>query len=204
MRTMITSKQAGVTLLELMITVMIAGILLGFGVPGLREYVQNGRMLAAGTELLTAVQITRSEAIKRRSSVTVCRSSNASDADPDCDTGPGDWSAGWVVFQDDDRDAVIDPGEEVIQQVGGFADTIGVASDNAVLLDYISFNSRGLPRTTANATLSGNIMLCDSRGVTLRSGTTSYSRALLLNASGRPQVIKLHAYVLGLGLACPV
>jgi type IV fimbrial biogenesis protein FimT len=199
------SRQDGMTMIELMFTVAIVGIVVGFGFPGIQEYIRNGRMIASGNDVITAIQISRSEAIKRRSFVTLCRSADPTASTPVCSTAAGgSWADGWLVFQDDNRNAVLETGEEIIQVYNGFSDTVGMAVDTPDLADYMMFNRQGLPRTTGGVSLSGNLMLCDSRGVTLRGGTRSFARAIVITPTGRPQLVNLHAYVLSLGLSCPV
>ncbi len=83
----------GFTLIELMIAITVLAILLGIGIPSFRDIIQNNRATAATNELVTALQLARSEAVKRRQNVTVCRRNAAGSA---CDNGT-DWAAGWLV-----------------------------------------------------------------------------------------------------------
>lgn len=65
-------RQAGFTLVELMVTVAIAAILLGIGVPSFRALIENNRIAAASNDVVTALQYARSEAVKRGVLVDVC------------------------------------------------------------------------------------------------------------------------------------
>jgi len=91
-------RNTGFTILELLLVVVIAGILLGIGVPAFGNFIRNARMTSAANDVMAALHYARSEAIKRRSAVTVCTSANPLDADPDCDDT--DALTGWVVFVD--------------------------------------------------------------------------------------------------------
>ena len=54
----------GFTLLELMIVFSIIAIILGFGVPTLNPIIANARLIASANEMLSALQLARSEAAK--------------------------------------------------------------------------------------------------------------------------------------------
>ena len=72
------AKQAGFTLIELMFTIVVLAVLLGIGVPNFRDFVRNSRLTSAANDLLTDVNLARSEAVKRRVPVTLCKSANGS------------------------------------------------------------------------------------------------------------------------------
>ena len=60
-------KNTGFTLVELMITLFIISILLTVGLPSLRSYAQSNQLVASSNELLSALHIARSEAIRLNS-----------------------------------------------------------------------------------------------------------------------------------------
>lgn len=76
----------GFTLVELMIALAIVGVLAAFAVPSMRDMIQAARVRSASSDLYSALVLARSEAIKRRTSVTVAPAVSA--------TG---WSSGWTV-----------------------------------------------------------------------------------------------------------
>lgn len=94
-------RTRGFTLLELMLVLVIAGILVGVGVPAMGNFFRNARMSAAANDLLAAMYVARTEAIKRRTPVTLCTSVNPNDADPAC--AASDTLAGWFVFVDNNN-----------------------------------------------------------------------------------------------------
>lgn len=89
--------QPGFTLLELLVVIAIAGILLGIGMPSLREMVLNAARKEASTNLYSALHRARSEAIVRNAvlGVEVCARDLAAD-NPVC-ADDHDWSEGWLV-----------------------------------------------------------------------------------------------------------
>ena len=70
--------QQGFTLIELMVTVAVLGIVIGFAVPGFQSVVNGNRLAGAANELIATMQVARMEAIRRNRRVAVCASANGS------------------------------------------------------------------------------------------------------------------------------
>lgn len=85
--------QRGFTLLELMVTIAILAILLAIGVPSFTAYIESSRATATANELLYYTQLTRSEAVKRNSAVTLCPT-----ADQETCATDSVWTQGWLVI----------------------------------------------------------------------------------------------------------
>jgi type IV fimbrial biogenesis protein FimT len=62
-------RAAGFTLIELMITITVAGILLMIGVPTMRSVVENGRIRAAGESWKYGLALARAEAVRRNAQI---------------------------------------------------------------------------------------------------------------------------------------
>ena len=88
-------KQRGFTLIELMVTVAIAAIVLTLGVPSFRDLIQNNRVASTVNGLVTALQLARSEAIKRGGNITLCSSTNGTTC-----ANSNTWTSGWIVTTD--------------------------------------------------------------------------------------------------------
>lgn len=86
-------RSRGFTLVELLVTVVVLGILTAIAVPGFQSWIQSSRTLTVTDELNTAIQLARSEALKRRKNVIICRANAAFNA---CEDG-ADWSSGWLT-----------------------------------------------------------------------------------------------------------
>lgn len=65
-------REGGVTLIELVVTVVVIGILLAVGIPGFQHMIGSNRLTTSTNELVLAVVEARSEAIRRNTTVQVC------------------------------------------------------------------------------------------------------------------------------------
>lgn len=90
------SANRGFTLLELLILIAVLAILLSVAVPSFFSAIQNSRMTAQANDLVTAFQLARSEALKRKVPISICASDTSAD-EPTCGS---DWSEGWIVIID--------------------------------------------------------------------------------------------------------
>ena len=91
-------RENGFTLVELLISIVIVTTLLAMGIPSFKDFLKNNRLVAQSNGLVAALQLARSEAVKRGTDTVICASSNQTSC-----TGNGDWDKGWTVFSDIDR-----------------------------------------------------------------------------------------------------
>jgi type IV fimbrial biogenesis protein FimT len=87
---------AGFTLVELLVTMAVAGILLAIGMPSMTSFLANRAALANADEFADTLRFARSEAIKRSGQVQVCPTLNPNAEAPTCATA-ADWKSGWIV-----------------------------------------------------------------------------------------------------------
>jgi type IV fimbrial biogenesis protein FimT len=83
----------GFTLIELVVTVAMMGILLGVSIPSFQTYIQSSRATVVADSFVNAVQVSRSEAAKRMARVQLCRRNSSATG---CEDGT-DWSNGWLI-----------------------------------------------------------------------------------------------------------
>jgi type IV fimbrial biogenesis protein FimT len=116
----------GFTLLELMTAIAVMGILLGIGVPAFTSMIRANQIAAESSNLVSALTLARSEALKRGVRVSVC----AAGADLESCAEEADWSNGWILFEDDFGDAgVIDDSDVLLQSWGAPADGVVLDTD---------------------------------------------------------------------------
>lgn len=102
----------GFTLLELMTTITVLAVLLGIGVPAFTSVIRNNQITAQTNELVAALNIARSEALKRGLPVSICVSNTTQDA---CVDDAADWNSGWIAFSDPTNPGALDSEEDIIQ-----------------------------------------------------------------------------------------
>jgi type IV fimbrial biogenesis protein FimT len=187
--TMNQDKQGGFTLIELMFTVVVLAVLLGIGVPNFRDFLRSGRMTSAANDLLTDINLARSESVKRRVSVTLCKSTDGSS----CTTDASVALRRWIVFVDDanaavvhadDGDGFVDSGEAVLKDRSITADITPVTTGNRIV-----FRPNGFPVADATNGLT-RILMCDARKSAVSTGGVSAARGITISATGRPSVTR--------------
>ena len=65
------SSRHGLTIIELLVTLAVCGVLLALTIPSFTDVLAQRRIEGAGTELGTDLQLARSEAVSRNSQVTL-------------------------------------------------------------------------------------------------------------------------------------
>ena len=98
-------KLTGFTVIELMITVAVAGVLMAVAIPSFSNLQKDNCLTTSTNTFVTSLQQARSEAVKRRTNVTLTASSGISD---------NEWGTGWTITLDEDRNSngTLDAGED--------------------------------------------------------------------------------------------
>lgn len=168
---MIVPVCKGFTLVELMVTVSIASILLAVAVPSYQSIMRESRLTTQANELMTALHYARSEAVKRGMRVTICKSANGASCG-------GNWSDGWIVFNDTGAAGAVDASDEVLRVFTALkGSTLGGGSNFA---NWISYLPNGRSRGNGNLP-DGTFNLCNQGN----------GRNIKVNNAGRPRVEKV-------------
>ena len=100
-------RARGFTLVELLVVMTIGAILVAAAVPSFSWFIATTRAGNAANTMVGAFELARSEAIRRNTVVSVCRTldPNAAEAVLACSNAAGggyaagDWASGWVMFE---------------------------------------------------------------------------------------------------------
>jgi len=161
------SASRGFSLLELLMTVTLAALVLTLGLPSFGNLVADKRLRAETDALFHAVHLARKASIVRRRVVSLCPSSDGRSCD-----GGADWSNGWILFADADRDEQVDEGEDILE-VHAVDERVQVDANRPIFT---------LRATELRAT-NGTLVICDRAG-------RAESRALVVSYTGRPRVAR--------------
>lgn len=161
------ARASGLTLLELLMTLALIGILLSIGGPTFADLVARNRMAIAVNGLIAHLQFTRSEAIKRGVPVRLCPSTDGATC-----TGGQAWHLGYIVTTDEK-----DPAARL--RVGGALDP------NAIQIRSNRYRVVYQPLGTAGGS-NQTFLFCDQR----KAATVNDHRRVVLSNVGRPRVEK--------------
>lgn len=194
--------------MELLVTLTIAGVLLGLGVPAFRDFMRNGRLTGGANELLITMVQARNEAVRQQTVVSVCPSTTPDSVLPDL-TSPAVCSTsatqGFIAFVDTNQNCIRDgaevttPGNVVSNVV--FHSLVTMRKNG----DCVSFAANGFRRTVAGQPNTMHVMFCDVRGntQTFPSSTISFARGLEVMPTGRASVSRLYSELTGWASVTP-
>jgi type IV fimbrial biogenesis protein FimT len=138
------SRQKGLTLVELMVTLAAAIILLAVGMPMFSGIVGSNKATTRANNMLAGLKLARNEAVKRGGPSYLCAAATTLPvASPDCATSSPDWTKGWIVHADDDLSNGLDPAVTV-RTWSGIEDTATVTFSSVPSgLVQVEFDARG-------------------------------------------------------------
>jgi type IV fimbrial biogenesis protein FimT len=167
-----TRKTAGVSLVELLVVLALAGILLGAAAPAYQQAMRRLQLRVAANDLVAAIDLTRSHAIALGRPVLLAP----------LEPSGTDWRGGWVVFVDDNGNRRPDVGEARIFQHGPLPDgmTLVSAFSSGATPLYLAYNGAGRSCSASNSLAA--------RWGTLSLGQGRDARNVKINMLGRLRV----------------
>lgn len=151
-------RQSGFSLSELMVVIALIGVVMGFAVPGIRDFMAGQRVKSATLDFSAAIMFARGEAMKRGAQVYIKAPSS------------NNLAGGWcVLFADSDAECNLSaPGSAVMRLQQPLP---GVAINWSTTAGPIGFNTSGR--------LSAQVKLKFSE-----AGNGGYARCLTIDPSG--------------------
>lgn len=158
-------KKSGLTLIELMITVAVLAVVLALGIPSMRDVAVRNRLVGINNDLMTALTLARSEAIRRATWVSVCRSADGANCGV---AGTGTWSDGWIVFvnANNDRPAVVDAGEELLRAFPALPAGYTVTANNN-FTEFVTYDQSGAANNVGTFYVCSDNDTATARGITV-------------------------------------
>jgi len=132
-------QQRGFTFLELMITLTVASILSTLAFPSFVTMTKNNRLTTQANDFILALNLTRSEAVKRGTPTTITAIS-----------GGSNWTTGWTVAH---------ATAGTLRIGDALQDSMVLTNDNGN--SVITYTSSGT--AAGNNGTAGNFDLCDDR-----------------------------------------
>jgi len=162
-------RNRGMTAVELLFTMAIAGLVMALAVPNFRDFVQNNRAAEEANALVGALAVARSEAVTRGVPVTVCSSSDNESCADDLD-----WSTGWIVFTDADDVGEVNDDDVVLRALPELRNGSELTSNAS----FVSYGPSGFLTNAAEVTFDLDIPDC----------TGNHNRTISVNLQGRGSV----------------
>jgi len=196
--------QAGFTLYELLITLVIVGVVMSYGMANLSDFTKNGRMTATANDLHAAFHMARSESARGKTNITICGSADPMGATANCD---GTWNQGFIVFIDTDGDLLrAGATETVLRRHEALEAGVNLRVANGAT--YFSYGQSGLGRGNVGGVPAiTQVIMCDDRGNITAAGGNSAARLFVATPLGRATILRDKTLIgnalTNMGQTCP-
>jgi len=160
---------AGLTLVELMTTLAVGTILLTVGVPSYQAVIDNQHIHTRTNQLVTHLHLARSASVTRFERVALCPSADGESCDDSFD-----WSSGWLVFVDNNRDRQRQTDEQILRKSEVIPSVKVVTSTGRRRIVYE-------PDGTVTGGSNATFKLCSEK-------VSGRNRAVIISITGRPRL----------------
>jgi type IV fimbrial biogenesis protein FimT len=183
----------GFTLMQLIITIAIVGVLTRLAVPLFQYVTTTNRIANEINGLLGDLEFARSSAVTQGTSVTVCVSANPTAATPSCSSGAlsaPPWTTGWIVYTGTSATTVT--AGNLLRAQGAFTGTDTFVANNTAY--SVTFNREGYASGLA---ASGVLYTLKDKQQNNR-----FTRCLVLTIAGEMSTITYNASASAAQPAC--
>lgn len=163
-------QQSGVTLAEVMVTVVVIAIMSAVAIPTFSSVFHSNRLSSYSSSFISSAQLARGEALKTNATVTLCVSSSG----VTCTNSSTGLQVGWIVFRDINGNGAVDNGDSIIQV------------QEALSSDYRMNSSGGnslVFQPTGVGSTSSTLIICKAT-----PSVDTNQRLIVLNSTGRVSV----------------
>ncbi len=165
----------GFTLIELMVTLVVASILMSIAVPSFNGMIQSYRLTSSYNAMVGEVTYARSEAVKRGVSVSICPSTDGATCNSIA------WESGTLVFTDADSDGDYEGGDNLLKVFQGSSADVSIRSSAFADTGAIIFSDDGsLGNLSGGSVDTGTLFVCGPQG-------DASARGINLSLLGQPQ-----------------
>jgi len=167
-------RNRGFTLIELVITMTVVGILAAIAVPSYQGFINSNRLTASTNDFVGDISFARVESMKRQAGstgngqVVVCVSTNGTN----CAASPATWASGWISFWDQDGDGSFNTANgdvllKIHNSLSSNMTTVTQPNGTEVLLAFNRLGALITPVTSlkiTNTKINQNRLICLSGG----------------------------------------
>jgi type IV fimbrial biogenesis protein FimT len=137
-------REAGVTLIEMMVAIAVMGVLLALAAPSFTETIRKNRIESAAQGFLNALNFARTEAIRRGMAVTVRKSGSQ-------------WENGYLAFVDANKNGEQDSSEETLRSWQALPSGYTLRTNANNFANLVRYNARG---EVDNNSVGGYFIVC--------------------------------------------
>lgn len=165
-------SQLGFSLVELMVTIAIIGVMIGAAVPALSDSFGQSTATKVMRSLNKDLTLSRSQAINNQVVVTVCHLNTSNTCD-------GQWNKGYSAFIDSDSNGVYSSNDDTLLLVRDAFDsgTLGLTPSS----NFVQFTMAGRILINGGAEMTGHFFYCPA------SGSTD-ARGVMVSGIGRTKL----------------
>lgn len=170
----------GISIVELVISLAVVSILATTGVPAFSNFIQSNQISESAFDVLGTINLARTEAVKRRNRVVLCRSGDPTATTPTCGGTANTWTTGWLVFASGDTNNTYEAATDTLLGTGVVHSSNVTVITNGTSNNNLQYNSDG---TTNEGGGTARFAVCDKRG-------GAYGRQIDVPPHGRPKFTK--------------
>ena len=168
-------QRNGFTLVELIVTLAVISVVTAMGLPMFERMITNSRLTSQSNDFISALLYARTEAVKRGTRVTLCKSASGTAC-----TTSGYWSKGWIVFSDTGTVATVDGNDTVLRRGVSLPEVFSF-SGSANVADYVSYIPTGRTQMADGTAQSGTLTLSHAH-------LSDLDRRISISRTGRARV----------------